>query len=578
MPSMSTTSRTAAIAARLIEEAFSTYRAEFLEVTRRARGHFEARTLAGLRRDAPERLQLYRLAVDRAERRVKDLLGPRMHEHLLWVSMKAVFSSLIEARQDWELAETFYNSITRRVFTTVGVDPDLQFVDTDFDAPPVPADEPITKRYDRSTSTEGLCGAVLWDTKFYTPWRDRTGDARKLGDRIDAWLASLGGGLRVEALEMLRPVFYHGAGAYLVGRLHAGGLALPIAIALSRDPEGVAVDAALLDEADVSILFSFTRSYFHVATTRPHAIVQFLASLMPRKPRAELYISIGEPKHGKTELFRALRRHLEVTTERFHTAEGIRGLVMVVFTLPGHDIVLKVIRDVFPPEKKVSPERVRERYQWVYTHDRAGRLVDAQAFEHLQFPVDRFEPDLLAELLTECSRTVRRQGDQIVIELAYIERKVTPLDLHLRRASRGDAEEAVLEYGEALRDLAACNIFPGDLLLKNFGVTRRGRVAFYDYDELEALTDCRFRDLPEAETWEQEMASEPWYNVAPEDVFPEEFVRFLGLDRQLKQLFLKHHGELLTAAWWRSVQQRLQSGEVVDFLPYPARRRLEGRP
>lgn len=574
---MRTTSRLATLAAHLIEKEFTAYRADFLEVTRRARAHFEQRSLAALRRDAAERLQLHHRAITRTEDRLRHLLHDRVADRAVWTSLKAVFSCLMEPRTDWDLAETFYNSTTRRIFVSDGVDPELQFVDADHLHAPIAPDDPILKRYDRAPHTEGLCAALLWDTKLGVPFRDRLGDARKLGQHIDAHLASLGGRLRTEALEMLRPVFYHGHGAYLVGRLHAGGLVLPLAIALHRDPDGIAVDAALLDESDVSVLFSFTRNYFHVDTERPGAVATFLASLLPRKPLAELYISLGEPRHGKTELFRSLRRHLARTDERFHVAEGIRGLVMVVFTLPGYDVVFKVIRDRFPPEKKVSPARVRERYQWVYSHDRAGRLVDAQPFEHLQFPADRFEPDMLHELLSECSRTARRRGDLVEIDLAYVERKVVPLDLHLRRATRADAEEALVEYGQALRDLAACNIFPGDLLLKNFGVTKRGRVAFYDYDELEALTTCTFRDLPEPETPEQELASEPWYAIGPHDVFPAEFVRFLGVSRDMRNHLLKHHAELFTAAWWRQVQDRVRAGEVVDFLPYPKDRRLEGR-
>jgi hypothetical protein len=68
--------------------------------------------------------------------------------------------------------------------------------------------------------------------------------------------------------------------------------------------------------------------------------------------------------------------------------------------------------------------------------------------------------------------------------------------LFLREADPAAAESAIIDYGNALRDLAASNVFPGDLLLKNFGVTSHGRVIFYDYDELCLVSDCVFRDLP----------------------------------------------------------------------------------
>ena len=290
-PTRHTPSRLATLAAHAIDDAFTAYREAFLEVTRHARRHFETRDLAGLGRDRPRRLQLYREAVDGAEHTVTDLLGDLTRDRLIWVSMKAVYSCLIETRQDWDIAETFFNSVTRRIFTTVGVDPFIEFVDTDFQEPPVAIQELMFRRFDRAPSTEGLCAAALWATTFRAPWRDRAGDAKRLAQRIDNRLSVLGGPAHAEALEILRNVFYLGIGAYLVGRVISGNIVLPIAIALHHDPDGIAVDAVLLNEADVSILFSFTRSYFHVASELPHAIVDFLAGVLLRKPKGELYIS-----------------------------------------------------------------------------------------------------------------------------------------------------------------------------------------------------------------------------------------------------------------------------------------------
>jgi isocitrate dehydrogenase kinase/phosphatase len=337
----------------------------------------------------------------------------------------------------------------------------------------------------------------------------------------------------------------------------------------------VRVDAVLLAEHEVSIVFSYTHSYFLVATERPGALVRFLRALMPQKPVDELYNSIGYNKHGKTELYRALLRHLEPGRERFDFAPGARGMVMIVFTMPSFDVVFKVIRDHFQPPKTGTRRQVMEKYQLVFQHDRAGRLIDAQEFEHLQFARDRFAPELLAELCTQAAGTVEVVGDTVVIHHLYTERRVTPLDIYLRGARSADAAAAVHDYGAALRDLAATNIFPGDLLLKNFGVTRQRRVVFYDYDELCLLTDCNFRYLPPARSDDEEWAGEPWFYAGERDIFPEEFRSFLGLDGALLRVFLDAHGDLLEPAYWRRTQERIRCGEIMDVLPYRAERRFQ---
>jgi len=217
------------------------------------------------------------------------------------------------------------------------------------------------------------------------------------------------------------------------------------------------------------------------------------------------------------------------------------------------------------------------KYQMVFIHDRAGRLVDAQEFRRLRFPRARFAPELLDELERETAGTVHEEGADLVFDHLYIERRMTPLNLYLRNAAAADAERVVLDYGQCLRDLAYTDIFPGDLLLKNFGVTRHGRVIFYDYDELCRITDCNFRDVPQAADFEDEMRGEAWYYVGDNDVFPETFISFLAFSAEQRAALLRLHAEILTAAFWRGVQQRLTEGEVVEVLPYhPHRVRVAG--
>jgi isocitrate dehydrogenase kinase/phosphatase len=333
----------------------------------------------------------------------------------------------------------------------------------------------------------------------------------------------------------------------------------------------------MLAEADVSIVFSFTRSYFHADLERVAEAVVFLKSLMPRKPVSELFTVLGRARQGKTERYRELMRNLERTDDLFVHAAGERGLVMVCFTLPSFDVVFKVIRDRFAYPKTVLREEVMAKYRLVFIHDRAGRLVDAQEFRRLRFPRARFAPELLEELRRETAGTVHEDGADLVFDHLYIERRMTPLNLYLRQAPGAEAERAVLDYGQCIRDLAYTNIFPGDLLLKNFGVTRNGRVIFYDYDELCRVTDCNFRDVPPVTHEEDEMRGEAWFYVAENDVFPETFLNFLAFSDEQRAALLRVHGEILTAGFWRGVQHRLTEGEVLEVLPYhPHRVRVAG--
>ena len=343
----------------------------------------------------------------------------------------------------------------------------------------------------------------------------------------------------------------------------------------------MAADAVLLTEDEVSMVFSFTRSYFFVDTDRPRELVAFLRSLMPRKPVSELYDAIGHNKHGKTELYRALLAHAQASDDRFEVAAGQPGMVMAVFTLPSYDLVFKVIRDRFPPPKTATRREVMRKYELVFRHDRAGRLVDAREFEHLEFEKRRFSEALLDELRRDARASAEIGDRTVVLHHLYTERRLRPLDLYLREATPLEGRDAVLDYGEAIRDLARSNIFPGDMLLKNFGVTRHGRIVFYDYDELAVLTDCRFREVPRSRYDQDEMAGEPWFFVGENDVFPEEFLPVLGLSGEPREAFLARHADLLGTAFWTAMQEEHRAGRVPDIFPYPQEKRFavrEGRP
>jgi isocitrate dehydrogenase kinase/phosphatase len=563
--------------ARHIVDAFARYNAEFRAITRRAPQRFDARDWKGSQRDAVERIELYDHFVNQTIAALRLLLGAQAADRELWRQIRAEFEAQITSLPDPEFTKTFFSSISRRLFGTVGVSPDIEFVATDLDPLADIHSALGTNTYLNHGSLALLIEDLLGDVRFRSPWRDLDASIAHVTSEVRTYLQARGERRGVERVEVVRAMFYQSSRAYIVGRIQGRGFLVPLVIALKNTDSGVLVDAVMLAEADVSIVFSFTRSYFHADLERVAEAVVFLRSLMPRKPVSELFTVLGRARQGKTERYRELMRSLGQTRDLFEHAAGERGLVMVCFTLPSFDVVFKVIRDRFAYPKTVLREEVMEKYRLVFIHDRAGRLVDAQEFRRLRFARARFAPALLEELRRETAGTVHEDGADLVFDHLYIERRMTPLNLYLRSATATDAERAVLDYGQCIRDLAYTNIFPGDLLLKNFGVTRHGRVIFYDYDELCSVTDCNFREVPPATHEEDEMRGEAWFYVADNDVFPETFLNFLGFTDEQRAALLRVHGEILTAGFWRGVQQRLREGEVMEVLPYhPHRVRVAG--
>ena len=555
-----------------IVHGFEGYRGERARITRRARSRFEARDWVAGQRDARERLDLRERAVHETIGNVRAELGGAIHDRAVWARMKEYYEADVADRPDLEIARTFFSSVTRRVFAQVGVDPTIEFLAEDVPAP-AEGPEPVYRVFPRQVTTEALLRDILRAYAFAVPYADLDADVRLAALELDAHLRTVDDRQPIDRVEMARAIFFRGKGAYLVGRIRRGAHVTPLILALVHEAAGVVLDAILFTPEDASIVFSFTRSYFHVDADQPRELIAFLQTLMGTKRVSELYIALGYNKHGKTELYREVKRHLATSGDVFVPARGDRGLVMSVFTLPGLDVVFKVIKDRFPPPKQTTPREIMAKYRHVFRHDRAGRLVDAQEYEHLAFPRDRFSPEVLAELSGACAEGVRVSEAEVAIRHLYAERRVTPLNLYIRERDEWTAREAVVDFGQALRDLAVTDTFPGDLLTKNFGVTRHGRVIFYDYDELTRVTDCAFRDLPTARE-DEETAGEPWFYVGENDIFPEEFLPFLGFSGRLREVFLQAHGELLTGRWWRQVQERLRAGEIVDIFPYREYQRL----
>ena len=532
-----------------IAEHFRGYNEEFGRITRRAALNFLAEDWPAAQRDAVSRIELYDQRVTRCVHAVGGALGARRSEVVLWSEIKRAYDMLVARRPDSDFYRTFFNSVSRELFGTVGVNPDVEFCATNVGR--ASGAVPI-RVYRVEVSLPNAVREILADLPFGAALADQDAAVHQISAEIGRYFESGRPHGAPESVELIEPAFYRGTHAFVVGRLIGDGTITPLVIAFTNSEKGVSVDAVMLSRVEVGSLFGYARSYFQVDLPVVSAAITLLRSFMPRKPVDELYTVLGRAKQGKTERYFALDRHLRKSIDSFVHAPGERGLVMIVFTLPSLDLVFKVIRDRFGAPKTSTRAEVMERYHFVFRHDRAGRLVDAQEYKRLRLPRARFMPDLVDELLRDASQSCRIDGDDLIVEHCYIERRLRPLNLFLREAEPAAAEAAIIDYGRALRDLAASNVFPGDLLLKNFGVTSHRRVIFYDYDELCLVTDCVFRDLPQPRFEEEETSGEAWFHCGPRDVFPEQWLQFLSIPPALREVFLQHHAELLTAAWWRS--------------------------
>ena len=571
-----TTEKLALRCATVIWDHFLDHQDRFRQITLRAPQRFMHRQWAALQADTANRLNLYPAVVDQAERHLQTLMGNRFTQANVWGVVKIAYTGQIALHDDQELAETFFNSITRRIFSTVGVNPHLEFVHDDHGPAPLIPTSAVFTAYPLTDDLESVLRCILLSSEELPLDRAALDVVLpKMASRLNRYLREIDDP-EPGQIEMLRPVFYRGQGAYLIGRVIKGDIISPIVAALLHPATGVVVDALILDTDIVSVVFSYTRSAFHVHVDKPAETIAFLKSILPAKPESDLYSAIGHFKHGKTVLYREVCRHTaECRDDQFHISTGKRGMVMIVFEMTGHDMVVKLIRDRFDTPKKTTHVKVMAQYDFIFHHYRVGRLIEAHRFEHLSFDRCWFSDGLLDLLLADAARTVHLDKERVIIHHAYLERRVTPLDVYLETQTEQKTDAVVIDFGNAIKDLAAANIFPGDMLLKNFGVTRHGRVVFYDYDEIVPLTDCRFRKIPQPRTYLEEMADEPWYTVEENDVFPEEFSRFLGLSPRHRDLFLSRHSDLMQTDFWVAVQEEIRHGVIHHVPPYPSRYRLE---
>jgi isocitrate dehydrogenase kinase/phosphatase len=562
--------------ARTILDGFDKHYRLFREASQAAKHHFDTANWAVAQRAARERIDYYDKRVQEAVATLEDDYAADELTDAVWRETKLHYIGLLSGHKQPELAETFFNSVSCHILHRTYYHNDFLFVRPVISTEYIDTEELLPSYRVYYPAADGLRFAlkrIVTNFQFDRPFAALERDVQL----VEARMSEAFGLDRIEPnqqFQVLSNLFFRNKGAYIVGRAINGEREYPFVIPVLHNRRGeLVLDTVLTDPLHIAVLFSFTRAYFLVDMEVPSAYVQFLRSLMPRKPRSEIYTLLGLQKQGKTLFYRDYLQHLKHSSDRFQISPGIRGLVMLVFELPSFPYVFKVIKDFYPAPKDTTRAQIKEKYLLVKHHDRVGRMADTLEYSDVAFPLARFSDELLAELRQHAPSLVEIEGERIIVKHVYIERRMVPLNIYLAEAGQANdearIEHGILEYGNAIRDLVAANIFPGDMLYKNFGLTRQGRVVFYDYDEIEYVTDCVFRDIPEARNEEEEMASEPWYPIGKHDVFPEQFGRFLLGNPKIRHYFMKHHADLLTRAWWQAHKDRILAGEVQDIFPYP---------
>jgi isocitrate dehydrogenase kinase/phosphatase len=557
-------------------EGFNRHYALFRDCARAAKSHFEAGNWLAIAHTSQDRIDFYDRRVAESVARLEREFGCDRIDEARWEAVKRHYIGLLIDHKQPECAETFFNSVSCKILHRTYFHNRCLFVRPAASTEHIDADPPSYRSYyPRQHGLRHALVDIVLDFRLEPRFADFRRDVRNV---VAAFRARFPRPLLLEAnhqVQVLSSLFFRNRTAYIVGRVINGFHVWPFVVSIKHDDDGrLYCDALLLDPDDIALLFSANRAYFLVDMEVPSAYVKFLHGMVPVRTEAELYTMVGLQKQGKTLFFRDFLHHLKHSTDQFIPAPGIKGLVMAVFTLPSYPYVFKVIRDDIAPSKDTTPERVKEKYFLVKHHDRVGRMADTLEYSDVAFPRARFTPELSAELKAAAPSKVEEEGEAIIVQHLYIERRMTPLNLFLEKATPGQRDRAMRDYGDALRQLAAVNIFAGDLLFKNFGVTRFGRVVFYDYDEIDYVTDCRFRRIPPAPPGYDEMSSEVWYPVGPHDMFPEEFATFLLTDPAVRKSFVAYHADLLDAQWWQGVQATLSGGALPEVLSYPERIRF----
>lgn len=559
--------------ATTILQGFNRHFEIFQQITSGARQRFEDADWDAVQAASQERIVLYDRRVKETIETMRELYHITSIDPELWREVKYCYMRQLLDHQQPELAETFYTSVFCRHFPRQYYTNTYIFVRSSMSTEYIDSEETsYLCYYPHSIGLREAITRILNNAGFELPFENLGRDLRNIYRAIVKHYpgkASRKAQLNFQ-LSVIRHPFFRNKAAYIVGRMINGREDIPFALPiLNNENGGLYIDTLLLGEKQLSIVFSYSQAYFMMEHQVPSAVVSFLQHLLPRRDTSELYSAIGLHKQGKSAFYRDFLHHLKHSSDEFVIAPGIRGMVMMVFTLPSYPYVFKIIKDKFAPQKEFTRQQVEEKYQLVKRHDRVGRMADMLEYSNVALPLERFDASLLEELQETCASSMSYDTENLVFRHIYLERRMIPLNIFIETADDEILERVIEDYGNAIKQLAGANIFPGDFLYKNFGVTQLGRVVFYDYDEISYMTECNFRKIPPPHFPEDEFRSEPWYSVEPNDVFPEEFGTFLLSTPKIRKSFLKYHRNLLDARYWQEKKDKIKAGQYEDVFPYP---------
>ena len=570
--------------ARAVYAGFEAMFAEFLNITLGAQSRFEQRQWHDVQSAMRLRLQVYEKQVKKVSDAVRVIAYDELDDSQLWQQAKNIYAQMLHSHENQPIAHTFFNSTFGAIWDDRKIRTVHLFVlKAKYRGQPRSFDQ-LVSRLSLQMGFEQAVATLIKRHVFRTPFADIERDITILQRTLIAGakeqcpqiyqLLKLNDGY----IEYANSLFFRNKACYLIGRCIAkNGDNMPFAIAILNTEQGLEIDAVMMGADQLSLLFGFARTYFMVDTDQPARYVDYLSVLMPHKKRFELFNAIGFIKHAKTEFY---RYKVDTTknspiSDKYIIAPGTPGMVMLVFTTPGSDYVYKVIKDKFSAPKTATKAHVMAKYDFVKQADRVGRLADTHEFRYLAFDLNRFSDELIAQMHQHIGGSMAIANKALVLKHVYVERKMTPLNLYINQCSQQQLSDVMNDYGQAIKDLAGANIFPGDMLMKNFGVTRWGRVIFYDYDEICPLTDCHFRALPTSQNSFEELSSDSYFDVAENDIFPSQFSIFFSANPHAYQHFCQQHQDIFSADFWLTCQQQIQDGQLLDVYPYKQSWRFE---
>jgi len=432
--------------AKAMMDGFNRHYRLFRTESARAKHRFETADWAGQQRAQRDRIEFYDLRVRECSMRLEREFKAGEQPMDIWQQVKLHYIGLLVDHHQPELAETFFNSVTTKILHRSYFQNDFIFirpaVSTEYIENSESESQPTYRAYyPGADNMQQILLQMVRDFSLHREFEDLQRDTGLVLKVIEPLLghAKLHANFQIQVLSSL---FYRNKGAYIVGKMINGFVEVPFALPIlyAKGETLLTIDAVLHGEDDLHVLFSFARAYFMVDMEIPSAYVQFLRSMMPRKPRNEIYNALGLAKQGKTLFYRDFLYHQRHSTDKFRIAPGIKGMVMLVFDLPSFPYVFKVIKDFYPPPKDTSREQIKGKYLLVKQHDRVGRMADTLEYSGVAFPRSRFTDELIAEIEKFAPSQLEisdRDGDgqlEVILKHVYIERRMIPLNIYLQDA------------------------------------------------------------------------------------------------------------------------------------------------